>query len=72
MNTYAFFKVKFKKAKEPLDGTEKMWVQVINEFLQREDLRQEYAYKAKERANDFNIEKIIEGYKKVLKSFEEK
>ncbi len=61
------FKLKFKKANEPLDEIEKMWVEVISEFLQKENLRQEYAHKAKERATDFDIEKIIEEYRKVLK-----
>ena len=60
------FKVKFKGANEPLDEIEKMWVEVIGEFLQKKHLTQEYAHKAKERAKDFDIEKIVKDWKKII------
>jgi len=62
------FEVKFKRADEPLDEIEKMWVEVIGEFLKKEELRKNYAFKAKERTKDFNIEKIAQEWKKVMET----
>ena len=45
-----------------------MWVEVIGEFLKKEELRKSYAFKAKERTKDFNIEKIAQEWKKVMET----
>ena len=61
------FEVKYKGAEEPLDEKEKMWVETIDRLLEDEGLRKHYSEKAKRRAEDFRIEKIIEEWKEVLK-----
>jgi glycosyltransferase involved in cell wall biosynthesis len=60
------FEVKFKSAKEPLEEKEKIWVEVIDRLLRDEDLRKHYSEKAKQRADDFKIEKIIQEWMEVL------
>ena len=60
------FEYKFKSAKEPLDEKEQMWVDIIDKMLRDDDLRKYYAEKGKERAKDFQIEKIIGEWEKVL------
>jgi len=61
------FDVKYKSAEEPLEEREIMWVKTIDKLLEDEDLRKHYSEKAKQRAEDFSIEKIVQEWKKVLK-----
>jgi len=61
------FEVKYKTAKEPLEEKEIMWVETIDKLLEDEGLRKNYSEKAKQRAEDFSIEKIVEEWKEVLK-----
>jgi glycosyltransferase involved in cell wall biosynthesis len=60
------FEYKSKSANEPLDEKEQMWVDIIDKMLTDDDLRKYYAEKGKERAKDFQIEKIIREWEKVL------
>jgi glycosyltransferase involved in cell wall biosynthesis len=60
------FEYKFKSADEPLDEKEQMWVDIIDKMLTDDDLRKYYAEKGKERVKDFQIEKIIREWEKVL------
>jgi len=61
------FEVKYKTAKEPLEEKEMMWIETIDKLLEDESLRKHYSEKAKRRAEDFRIEKIVEEWKEVLK-----
>jgi glycosyltransferase involved in cell wall biosynthesis len=61
------FEVKYKTAKEPLEEREIMWVETIDKLLEDESLRKSYSEKAKQRAEDFRIEKIVQEWKEVLK-----
>lgn len=54
------FEVKYKGANEPLDEVERMWIEVVSEFLERDEMRKNYAFKARERAKDFDMEKIAQ------------
>jgi glycosyltransferase involved in cell wall biosynthesis len=60
------FEVKYKTANEPLEEREIMWVKTIDKLLEDESLRKNYSEKAKQRAEDFRIEKIVEKWKEVL------
>ncbi len=60
------FEVKYKTAKEPLEEREIMWVETIDKLLEDESLRKSYSEKAKQRAEDFRIEKIVQEWKEVL------
>jgi len=60
------FEYKFKSADEPLDEKEQMWVDIIDKMLTDDDLRKYYTEKGKERAKDFQIEKILREWEKVL------
>jgi glycosyltransferase involved in cell wall biosynthesis len=60
------FEVKYKSANEPLEEREIMWVKTIDKLLEDEDLRKHYSEKAKQRAEDFRIEKIVQEWKEVL------
>ena len=60
------FEVKYKSAKEPLGEKEIMWVETINKLLEDENLRKNYSEKAKQRAEDFRIEKIVQEWQEVL------
>ena len=60
------FEVKYKSAEEPLEEREIMWVNTIDKLLEDEDLRKHYSEKAKHRAEDFRIEKIVEEWKEVI------
>ncbi|GBD03697.1 N-acetylgalactosamine-N, N'-diacetylbacillosaminyl-diphospho-undecaprenol4-alpha-N-acetylgalactosaminyltransferase [bacterium HR19] len=60
------FEVKYKNANEPLEDKEKMWVNVLEKLLQDESLRKSYGEKALFRAKDFEIEKIVEEWKRIL------
>jgi len=60
------FDVKYKSAEEPLEEREIMWVKTIDKLLEDEDLRKHYSEKAKQRAEDFRIEKIVEEWNRCL------
>jgi glycosyltransferase involved in cell wall biosynthesis len=60
------FDVKYKTAKEPLEEREIMWVETIDKLLEDESLRKNHSEKAKQRAEDFRIEKIVQEWKEVL------
>jgi len=60
------FEVKYKTAEESLEEKEIMWVKVINKMLEDEGLRRQYSEKAKQRAVDFRIEKIVGEWMEVL------
>jgi glycosyltransferase involved in cell wall biosynthesis len=61
-----FFEVKYKSAEEPLGEKEIMWVETIDRFIEDEGLGKHYSEKAKHRAEDFSIEKIVEEWREVL------
>ncbi len=61
------FEVKYKTAKEPLEEKEIVWVETIDKLLEYESLRKNYSEKAKQRADYFSIEKIIQEWKEVLR-----
>ena len=44
-----------------------MWVEAIDKLLKDENLRKNYSEKAKQRAEDFRIEKIVQEWKEVLR-----
>jgi Glycosyl transferases group 1. len=60
------FEVKYKTANEPLEEREMMWVETVDKLLEDENLRKNYSEKAKQRVEDFSIEKIIQEWKKIL------
>jgi glycosyltransferase involved in cell wall biosynthesis len=59
------FELKYKSAEEPLEEKEIMWVETIDKLLEDGSLRKNYSEKAKQRAKDFSIEKIVEEWKEV-------
>jgi glycosyltransferase involved in cell wall biosynthesis len=61
------FEVKYKTANEPLEEREIMWVKAIDKLLKDENLRKNYSEKAKQRAEDFRIEKIVQEWKGILR-----
>jgi glycosyltransferase involved in cell wall biosynthesis len=61
------FKVKYKTANEPLEEREIMWVETIDKLLEDENLRKNHSEKAKQKAEDFRIEKIVQEWKEILK-----
>ena len=61
------FEVKYKSAEEPLREREIMWVETMDKLLEDESLRKHYSEKAKQRAEDFRIEKIVQEWKDVLR-----
>ncbi|MFZ8831195.1 MAG: glycosyltransferase, partial [Thermodesulfobacteriaceae bacterium] len=60
------FDVKYKTANEPLEEKEIMWVETVDKLLEDKDLRRHYSEKAKQRAEDFRIEKIVQEWKEIL------
>jgi len=60
------FDVKFKSAKEPLVEKERMWVKILEKLIEDEELRKAYSIKGKQRAEDFNLEKIVEEWKRLI------
>jgi hypothetical protein len=60
------FEVKYKSAEELLEEREIMWVKTIDKLLEDESLRRYYSEKAKQRAGDFRIEKIVEEWNRCL------
>jgi glycosyltransferase involved in cell wall biosynthesis len=61
------FEVKYKTANEPLEEREIMWVETVDKLLEDESLRKNYSEKAKQRAEDFRIEKIVQEWKEILR-----
>jgi glycosyltransferase involved in cell wall biosynthesis len=61
------FEVKYKTANERLEEREIMWVETIDKLLEDESLRRHYSEKAKQRAEDFRIEKIVQEWKEILR-----
>jgi len=61
------FEIKYKSANEPLEEREIMWVKTIDKLLEDESLRKNYSEKAKQRAEDFRIEKIVQEWREVLR-----
>jgi len=59
--------VRYKTANELLEEKEMMWVETIFRLLKDESIRRHYSEKAKQRAEDFRIEKIVEEWKEVLR-----
>jgi glycosyltransferase involved in cell wall biosynthesis len=60
------FEVKYKTANEPLEEREVMWVETIDTLLNNDSLRKHYSEKAKQRAEDFRIERIVEEWNRCL------
>jgi glycosyltransferase involved in cell wall biosynthesis len=60
------FEIKYKSANEPLEEREIMWVEAIDKLLEDESLRKNYSEKAKQRAEDFSIEKILIEWRNIL------
>jgi glycosyltransferase involved in cell wall biosynthesis len=60
------FEVKYKSAEEPLGEKEMMWVGTIDKLLEDESLRKNYSEKAKQRAEDFRIEKILIEWRNII------
>lgn len=44
-----------------------MWVEIADKLLEDESLRKHYSEQAKQRAEYFRIEKIVKGWKEVLR-----
>jgi glycosyltransferase involved in cell wall biosynthesis len=44
-----------------------MWVETVGKLLEDESLRKNYSEKAKQRAEDFRIEKIVQEWKEILR-----
>jgi len=61
------FEIKYKTANEPLEEREIMWVKTIDKLLEDESLRKHYSEKAKQRAEDFRIENIVQEWKGILR-----
>jgi len=60
------FDVKYKTTNELLEEKEIMWVETIDKLLEDESLRKNYSEKAKQRAEDFSIEKIVQEWKEIF------
>jgi glycosyltransferase involved in cell wall biosynthesis len=60
------FEIKYKIANEPLEEREIMWVETVDKLLEDENLRKNYSEKAKQRAEDFRIEKIVQEWKEII------
>ncbi len=50
-----------------LEKTEIMWVKTIDKLLRDENLRKSYSEKAKQRAENFRIGKIVQEWKEILR-----
>ncbi len=60
------FEVKYKTANEPLEEKEIMWVETVDRLLEDGNLRKNYSENAKQRAEGFGIEKIVQEWKEIL------
>ena len=54
------YEIKYKTTNYPLEEREIMWVKTIDKLLKDENLRKDYSEKAKQRAEDFRIEKTVQ------------
>ncbi|MFZ8831608.1 MAG: glycosyltransferase [Thermodesulfobacteriaceae bacterium] len=61
------FEVKYKTANEHLEEREIMWVETLDKLLEDGNLRKSYSEKARERAEDFRIENIVQEWREVLR-----
>ncbi|MCX8015706.1 MAG: glycosyltransferase [Patescibacteria group bacterium] len=52
------------------NDTIEYWVNTIKKFLENDDLRKKYSIKAEERAKDFDLEKIVPQWEKLLEEDE--
>jgi len=59
--------VKYKAINQLLGKVEIMWAEAIDKLLEDENLRKNYSEKAKQRAEDFRIEKIVQDWKDILR-----
>jgi len=59
--------VKYKAINQLLGKAEIMWVKAIDKLLKDENLRKSYSEKAKQRAEDFRIETIVQEWKEILR-----
>jgi glycosyltransferase involved in cell wall biosynthesis len=60
------FEIKYKTANEPLEEREIMWVKTIDKLLEDENLREYYSERAKQRVEDFRIEKILIEWRNII------
>jgi glycosyltransferase involved in cell wall biosynthesis len=60
------FELKYKSAEEPLGEKEIMWVETIDKLLEDKSVRKNYSEKAKQRAEDFRIEKILIEWRNII------
>jgi glycosyltransferase involved in cell wall biosynthesis len=60
------FEIKYKTANEPLEEKEIMWVETVDRLLEDKSVRKNYSEKAKQRAEDFRIEKIVQDWKEII------
>lgn len=60
------FESKYIDAKKPITNKEKIWVSTLNRILGNKKLLDLYSQRAKSRAIDFRVEKIIKEWKKIL------
>jgi glycosyltransferase involved in cell wall biosynthesis len=56
-----------KKMWNSIMKVEIMWVETVDKLLEDENLRKNYSEKAKQRAEYFSIEKIVEEWKEILR-----
>jgi len=56
-----------KKMWNSIMNIEIMWVETVDRLLEDESLRKNYSEKAKQRAEDFSIEKIVQEWKEILR-----
>lgn len=56
----------FPRADVPLSPREALWERAMGEMLNQENVRRSFAEKARERARDFDVEKIIPQYEGLL------
>lgn len=61
------FEIKFKRANEPLEEKEKIWVEVISKLLKDKELRKFYAKMSIERAKEFDMKIIMKKWETALK-----
>ena len=56
-----------KKMWNSIMNMEIMWVETVDRLLEDENLRKNYSEKAKQRAEDFRIERIVQDWKEILR-----
>ncbi len=60
------FDGKLRSANDPLDDVELMWVSVLDRLLTDEELRKSYSLRARQRALDFSLERIVKEWERVF------